>query len=95
MAGRQAFSRIAVVEARGLAKSATHTVIALSRESKIRTYRTWDEFEAFCEASDDPRDKLAQQAIQRGRERYARSGTLERLLNKMRAKLRLTHRVVL
>ena len=37
---RRRFSRIAVVEARGLAKSATKTVIALSRGSKIKTYRT-------------------------------------------------------
>ena len=30
-----------MVEARGLASSATKTVIALSRGSKIKTYRTW------------------------------------------------------
>merc|ERR1719272_1183574 len=38
---RRRFSRISVVEARGLANSATKTVIALSRGSKIKTYRTW------------------------------------------------------
>lgn len=62
---RLRFSRIAVVEARGLAKSAAQTVIALSRESKIQTYRTWAEFDAHCERSDDPRDKLAQRVVER------------------------------
>lgn len=62
---RLRFSRIAVVEARGLAKSAAQTVIALSRESKIKTYRTWEEFDAHCERSDDPRDKLAQRVVER------------------------------
>ena len=64
---RLRFSRIAVVEARGLAKSATQTVIALSRESKIKTYRTWDEFDAHCQRSDDPRDKLAQRVVERSK----------------------------
>ena len=51
----------------GLANSATKTVIALSRGSKIKTYRTWAEFDAFCAASDDPRDTLAQQVTARAR----------------------------
>ena len=50
----------------GLARSATQTVIALSRGSKIRTYRTWAEFETFCEQSVHPSDKLAQRAASAG-----------------------------
>ena len=86
---RQLFTRIAVVEARGPAGAATKTVIALSRCSKIKTYRTWAEFEAFCEASDNPRDKLAQQ-VTGGRRRlaaFAPSGGVARKLEGLRTSL--------